>query len=640
MQESAMEQTSQTSRTSLDVRCPPAAAPASNDGSEVRDLVELVESAVDRYADKPAFGMLVDDQVKWTTFAEFGTLVDDLRSGLHSVGVRRGDTVAVISSNRLEWAVSVHAAIGLGARVVPMYEVQGREDWQHILQDSGASLCFVANAAVASCLAPMLPSLPQLQRVIHFEGPSDSPSSYRALLAHGLRHPMPSHKPRESDVAVLIYTSGTTGVPKGVKLTHWGLASNVSALLSTLYVEGNDLALSFLPWAHIFGGCIELNLGLITGTPMVLCPDPMLLAKYLPIVKPTVVLGVPRVWNKIYDSVTKLMGSQPLFQSAFAARAKQRRNEQPTAEELEALANAEASLFPLIRSALGGRIRYAASGAAALSREVGEFMDTLGIQVYEGYGMTETGGVATAPPYGQIRLGSVGKPLPNTRIVIDKSASGAGPDEGEIIVYGPGVMAGYHNQEEATRATMTDDGGLRTGDMGRLDEDGYLFITGRVKELYKLANGKYIAPVPIEEAIALSPYISQAVVHGAGKPFNVALVVPDLPAIVEWAKNNNVPHATGAELLSAPAVLSLLEAEVDKANEMFKDHERVKRIVIEPEELTTQNGMLTQTLKLKRRTFYEKYGATLERMYNRAAGASPRRSSHIRAFQSESQPDA
>jgi long-chain acyl-CoA synthetase len=175
--------------------------------------------------------------------------------------------------------------------------------------------------------------------------------------------------------------------------------------------------------------------------------------------------------------------------------------------------------------------------------------------------------------------------------------------------------------------------------MGRLDEDGYLFITGRVKELYKLANGKYIAPVPIEEAIALSPFISQAVVHGAGKPYNVALVVPDVPAIVEWAKQHAL-HATGDELLSAPAVLSLLEAEVDKANGMFKDHERVKRIVIEPEELTSGNGMLTQTLKLKRRTFQEKYGETLERMYSRAAAASPRRVSHIGAFQAAPQPEA
>jgi long-chain acyl-CoA synthetase len=346
-------------------------------------------------------------------------------------------------------------------------------------------------------------------------------------------------------------------------------------------------------------------------------------------VKPTVLFAVPRVWNKIYDGVNKMMAGQAVFHAALAAKAKQRRNEQPTDEELAALKAAEANIFPLIRGAFGGQLRYACSGAAALSREVAEFMETLGIEVYEGYGMTETGGVTTSQPAGAIRLGSVGKPLPGIRLVLDKSAPGAGPDEGEIIVYGDAVMSGYYKQDDATRATLTADGGLRTGDIGRIDADGYLFLTGRAKELFKLENGKYVAPVPLEETLALSPYIAQSVVYGSGRPYNVALIVPDLPAVTGWAKQQGIT-AEGESLLSEPAVLSLLEAEVDKANLGFKGYERIQNFVLEPEELNAGNGMLTQTLKLKRRTFNDKYAPVLDSLYPRASEPPAPRASYIR----------
>lgn len=599
---------------------------------EITTLTQLFDYAAGSFATRPLFGTLQGEEIQWTSYGEFGRLVDAFRSGLHKLGVQRGDAIAMISSNRVEWAVAAHAAFGLGAHVVPLYEVQGREDWHFILEDSSATLCLVANDMVAQRLQPLRAALPKLRDVVNFEAPLTAAHSYAGLIAYGTEHPYAKQAAKPSDIAVLIYTSGTTGRPKGVMLTHHSLASNITALLSTLVVEGNDSALSFLPWAHIFGGCIELNLVIITGSSTVLVPDPMLLPHYLPRAKPTVVLGVPRVWNKIYDGVSKLMAGQPVFQQALSARAKQRRGEAPSGEELEALASAEKDIFPMIRGVLGGRVRYAASGAAALSREVAEFMDTLGIAVYEGYGMTETGGVATSPPMNEIRLGSVGKALPGMRIVIDESAPGAGPEEGELVIYGPCVMAGYHNQPEATRATMTEDGGFRTGDMGRIDADGYVYITGRVKELYKLSNGRYVAPVPLEETLALSPYISQAVVYGSGKPHNVALLVPDLPAVAQWAKEQGI-DADGEKLLSLQAVLSMLEAEVDKANRRFKDFERVKRFVIEPEELTSGNGMLTQTLKLKRRTFQDKYGDVLESLYPRKNALPPPRASYIRELQ-------
>jgi long-chain acyl-CoA synthetase len=595
---------------------------------EFTNLVQLLASTVERFADRPLFGRLQGDDIEWTSYREFASMVANLRAGLKKLGVKPGDGVAVISNNRLEWAVGAHAAIGLGARYVPMYEAQDSEDWQYILNDADVSVCFVANDAVAERLEKIRGAVPNVRQVINFEGPESDPSSYRGLLAYGATQSVPTVTPKESDIAILIYTSGTTGQPKGVMLTHHNLASNVSALLSMVAVTDDDCGIAFLPWAHIFGGSIELNLTMVTGGRTVICPDAQQLSVYLGKVKPTILFAVPRVWNKIYDTVTKAFAAHPVFQGALAAKAKQRKGEQPTAAELEALATAEKELFPLVRGAFGGKLRFACSGAAALSREVAEFMETLGIEVYEGYGMTETGGVATSQPYGQIRLGSVGKPLPGIRIELDKSVPGAGPDEGEVIVYGSSVMKGYYKKDDASRATLTEDGGLRTGDIGRLDSDGYLYLTGRAKELYKLENGKYVAPVPLEEHISLSPYIAQCVVFGSNKPHNVALIVPDLPAIAAWAKQNGIT-VEGEALLSEPKVRELLEGEIDKANQEFKGYERIQRFVIESEELSTVNGMLTQTMKLKRRTFNDKYEPVLSSLYPQSEEPAPR-SSYIR----------
>jgi long-chain acyl-CoA synthetase len=596
---------------------------------EFTNLVQLLSTTVDRFADRPLLGRLQGDEIVWTSYREFAALVANMRAGLQKLGVKQGDGVAVISNNRLEWAVGAHAAIGLGARYVPMYEAQDSEDWQYILNDADVSVCFVANATVAERLEKIRAAVPKLREVIGFEAPESDPKSYAALLAYGATQSVPPVTPKESDIAILIYTSGTTGQPKGVMLTHHNLASNVSALLSMVAVTNDDCGIAFLPWAHIFGGSIELNLTMVTGSRTVVCPDAQQLSVYLGKVKPTILFAVPRVWNKIYDTVSKAFAAHPVFQAALTAKAKQRKGEQPTAAELEALATAEKDLFPLVRGAFGGQLRYAVSGAAALSREVAEFMSTLGIDVYEGYGMTETGGVATAQPEGAIRLGSVGKPLPGIRIELDKSVPGAGQDEGEVIVYGASVMKGYYKKEDASRATLTPDGGLRTGDIGRLDSDGYLYLTGRAKELYKLENGKYVAPVPLEEHLSLSPYIAQSVVYGSNKPHNVALIVPDLPALGAWAKQNGIA-AEGEALLSEPKVRALLEAEIDKANTEFKGYERIQRFVIESEELSAGNGMLTQTMKLKRKTFQEKYGDALNALYPQAKEESAPRSSYIR----------
>jgi long-chain acyl-CoA synthetase len=602
---------------------------------EFTNLVLLLQTAVERHAERPLFGVRGAEGWEWTTYRGFGALVDRFRAGIASLGVGRGDRVAVISNNRLEWAVGAHAVYSLGACYVPMYEAQLDKEWEYILSDSGSKACLVANAAIEGRVRQIAGNLPALSHVVNFEGAASEPSSYAALLAYGSSHPVAPVVPKDSDVACFIYTSGTTGSPKGVRLSHFNLASNVSALLQNVEFSHQDRGVAFLPWAHVFGGCVELNSMIGVGGAMGICGDPTKLTQYLPELKPTILFAVPRVWNRIYDGVQKMMASKPaavqwMFTTAMQAKNKRRRKLPIGLGESLALKLAEKSVFPKIRDAFGGQLRYACSGAAALSREVAEFIDNIGIEVYEGYGMTESSGCTTANPRGEARLGSVGKPIPGVRIVIDKSVAGGAADEGEIIIYGTGVMCGYHNLDEITRQTMTEDGGLRTGDLGRVDADGYLYITGRAKELYKLENGKYVAPVPLEEKLQLSPHILQCVVFGANRPHNIALIIPDMIALRAWAKTQGI-ESDDDTLLTDPKVRALLETEVDEFSKDFKGFERIKNFVIDTEEFTPQNGLLTPTLKLRRNKVVAKYEQVFESLYPPAPSERPEpRSSYIR----------
>jgi long-chain acyl-CoA synthetase len=608
---------------------------------EYTNLVQLLQSSIQKRGERELFGVMKDGGLEWTTYRQFGRMVDDFRAGLAQLGVGPGDRVAVISNNRLEWAVGAHATYSLGATYVPMYEAQRDEQWQYVLADSGAKVCLVASAAIENRVRRLKDLLSALQYIVNFEGDPADRLSYAALMRSGAEHPVALTMPHDTDIASFIYTSGTTGNPKGVRLSHFNLASNVSALLTLVDIADQDRSVAFLPWAHVFGGCVEQNSAIATGCSMAICSDPMQLMEYITAVKPTALFAVPRVWHKVYDSVKKKMATKPsaiqwIFNTGIEARGKQRRGERLELRESLGLKMAEKVVFPKVLEALGGELRFACSGAAALAPEVAEFLVNLGIEVYEGYGMTETGGCTTASSRGNVRLGAVGKPIPGVRIRIDQNVESSGPGEGEIIVYGTGVMAGYHKLDEATRDIMTEDGGLRTGDLGRLDSEGFLYITGRVKELYKLENGKYIAPVPLEEKIQMSPYIMQCMIHGANKPYNVAIVVPDMLALREWAKNAGI-EADDESLVHDARVRTLLEGEVDAHSKSFKGFERIKAFFICLEPFSIENDMLTHSLKLKRRNVVAKYGYLFDALYGleETAGEAPR-CSYIRELRPNS----
>ncbi len=591
--------------------------------AKFENLVELFERSVKLYGSRELFGTKKGGDWVWTTYAELGRDVDRFRGGLASLGIKRGDNVAIISNNRVEWAVAAYACYGLGAALVPMYEAQLAKEWAFIINDCQAVALITSTPQIHEKCKEIPEKAPSLKHLIGLALPKEDPLSYRALLEAGAGNETPAIRPQPGDTACLIYTSGTTGNPKGVILSHGNIASNVSAVHEMLPLSGEDRTLSFLPWAHSFGHTCELHALLSLGGSMGLAESVEKIIPNLAEVRPTVLISVPRIFNRIYDGVNKQMEAKPkvvqnLFHAGLRIAKKKREGGELSVLDRVTLALADRIVFAKIRGRFGGRLKYAFSGGAALSREVAEFIDSLGIMVYEGYGLTETGPIATANRPGARRIGTVGKPIPGVKITIDKAASGD-PLQGEIIVHGPNVMVGYHNRDEENRAVFTEDRGFRTGDLGVVDDDGYLRITGRIKEQYKLENGKYVAPAPLEEHLKLSRYIVNAMVHGDNRLFNVALVVPDLAAVKEWAKGAGVTFKDDAELLESDRVKALIQSEVDKYSSEWKGFERVKRVALAAEDFTTENGMLTPSLKVKRRVVWQRYQKQIEALYEGGA---------------------
>jgi long-chain acyl-CoA synthetase len=588
------------------------------------NLVELLERSVQAYGPQPLFGVRRDGTWRWTTYAEVGRQVDRARGGLAALGVKPGDRVAIVSNNRIEWAMLAYACYGLGAALVPMYESQLPKEWAFICEDARATVIVGSTADIYARCRELPASAPSLEHVIGIDLPRENPASFAALLAGGEGNPTPALRPSPKDTACLLYTSGTTGNPKGVILSHGNIASNITAVHEMMPMSASDRSLSFLPWAHSFGQTCELHALLSMGGSLALCEDVTKLVEQLPEVQPTLLASVPRVFNRIYDGVNAQIASRPsiirtLFRAGLRAAGKKRSGSRLGAAEAASLALADRLIFSKVRARFGGRLKYAFSGGAALAREVAEFIDNLGITVYEGYGLTETSPIATSNRPGAHRLGSVGKPIPGVRIEIDRSQTGDERD-GEIIVYGPNVMQGYHNRDEENRAVFTPAGGLRTGDLGYLDPEGFLFITGRIKEQYKLENGKYVAPAPLEEHLKLSPYVANAMVFGDNRPFNVAVIVPDVEAVRKWATSQGIALPAGAGAVDDPRVAALIRGEIDRYSADWRGFEKIERFSLVAEDFTTDNGLLTPTLKLKRRIACQRYAPQIEALYAERRG--------------------
>ena len=548
--------------------------------------------------------------------------MDNSRAGLAQLGVKRGDTVGLIANNRTEWAICAFATFGLGAKWVPMYEAELTQIWKYIISDSGIKVLFVSKPAIYEKVKGFPEEIKTLERMILLEGSGEGTLAWLEDL--GSRNPIPSIKPDPQDVASLIYTSGTTGDPKGVLLTHGNFTSN-SLGGQKYYPEFNqhDRGLSILPWAHSYAQTAELYTFVYLGASIGFMESVQTLAEDMKKVKPTFLIAVPRVFNKIYDGINARMNQEGgLKKKLFdmAVQSAKRRRELAEEGKSDPLTNIKYAIgnrlvFSKIREGFGGRLRGVMTASAAMNPEISRFFFDIGIPIYDCYGMTETSPAITMNCPSAYKIGSVGRAIPGVRVVIDKSVVEDGAQDGEIIAYGPNVMKGYHNKPEATAEVMTPDGGIRTGDRGRVDEDGFLFITGRIKEQYKLENGKFVFPASIEEDIRLITWVENAMIYGENKPFNVCLIVPDFLVLAKYAKEHNLP-SDPKSLAENPQIQDMIRNEViSSLTGKYGGYEIPKKFIFLHENFTVENGTLTQTMKLKRRVVVNKYKDMIEKLY-------------------------
>jgi long-chain acyl-CoA synthetase len=588
------------------------------------NLVDMFEQSLARHAERPLFGTPDQGGVySWVSYAEVGERIDNLRAGLAQLGIKAGDAVGIIANNRTEWAVAAFATFGLGGRFIPMYEKELNHIWKHIIQDGGIKVLFVANEDVFLGVQQFRDDVPGLEHVFLIDG--TTVSNMRDVEENGRKAPVASIKPAPSDIAVLIYTSGTTGSPKGVLLSHGNFTSNVRAgggMFPELSPESRSL--SILPWAHSYGQTAELYNFINLGASMGFIRDVTTLGDDMANVAPTFLIAVPRVFNKIYDGLwTKMKETGGLglklftmgLESAAQLRALSEKGQSALMPKLK-YKLADRIVYSKIRQRFGGQLKAALTASAMMNVEVAQFFTDIGLPVFDAYGLTETSPAVTMNNREANKPGSVGRPIDKVRVVIDKSAGDGEGEDGEVIVYGPNVMQGYHNKPEATKEVITEDGGFRTGDLGRLDEDGFLFITGRIKEQYKLENGKYVFPVSLEEEIQLSPWVENVLIYGEGRRHNVCLIVPDFLKLTAWAESQGIADTAPDKLIAMPQVHAMIEESIAvQLKGKFGGYEIPRKIVLVDEPFSVDNGMLTQTLKLKRRKVVERYGNQIEAAY-------------------------
>ncbi|MDT8273671.1 MAG: AMP-binding protein, partial [Desulfomonilia bacterium] len=560
------------------------------------NLVELFENSVEKFPDRPYLGTKnAQGEYEWVTYKEVGRRVDNLRSGLAGLGVKRGDAVGIISNNSVDWAVGHFATVGLGAFYVPMYEAELPQVWEYIIRDSGVKVLFVSKPEILEKLKDFTTRIPTLEKICVIKGTGDD--SMAALEKAGEQNPVKSIHPDPEEVAVLVYTSGTTGDPKGVLLMHMNWTSNHHARAKAYPdFDENDRTLSLLPWAHCFG-LGELHTFTALGGSLGFMENTTTVVEDMAKIRPTFLVAVPRIFNKVYDTIVTRVsdagGAKKKLFDAGVAAAKERRAlaEQGKSSFLVDLKFKiiDKIVFQKIRDLFGGRLRGSMTGSAAMNPEISKFFHDIGIPLYDAYGLTETTPGITMNCPAKFRIGSVGPLMDKIRVVIDQSVVEPGAQDGEIICYGPNVMKGYHNKPEATKEIMTDDGGVRTGDRGRFDEDGFLWITGRIKEQFKLENGKYVFPASLEEDICLNHFVQNALIYGANRPYNICLIIPDPVALDGYAQKHDLPRDVQA-LVEREDIRNMITGEIlDALKGKYGSYEIPRKFIFVVEPFTLEN---------------------------------------------------
>jgi len=562
---------------------------------------------------------------------EFLRRVAGLSTALVELGVKPGDRVGLFSANRPEWHTADFAINGAGGVTVPVYFNESPDRMTYILKHCGAKVVLVVGATQLRKLLNARKELPELEQILVADGGAEIPSEclrYETLIASAGATDVASYRMRASQVlpgqlASLIYTSGTTGEPKGVMLTHNNFCSNVHDVGHDFKLDPtNDVALSFLPLAHVYGRTLDY-IFIFGGAVLAYVETVEAVAQALGEVHPTIIAAVPRFFEKIYarlvEQGSKNTGVKRMIFDWAMKVAERATPWRATGASASALLKAQWKLadklvYKKIRAGTGGNLRIVSSGGAPLSQALAEFFWTVGIPIYQGYGLTETSPIVSSN-YPANRMGSSGKPIPNVQV--------RGAEDGEILVKGPCVMQGYYKNPEATREVLSEEGWFSTGDIGYVDKDNYLFITDRKKDLIKTAAGKFVAPQPIENALKTSPYILNAMVVGDRRKFIAALLVPNAATVAAKAADHGIKFTSHEELASHPWVHALIEAEVKRLTVHLAQYETIKRFALLPEDFTFDNGSLTFTLKLKRRVVEQQYGSVIESLYADVAEPRP-----------------
>jgi long-chain acyl-CoA synthetase len=608
-----------------------AGAPASD------TLCDLFWNAVRAHGSRPAQEWHEDGAWRSRTYDEFGHAVRDVAHGLLSLGVKKGDRVAIWSKNCPQWAEADFANQTAGFVTVPIYDTLTGEKGAYIVNDSEAKVLFVQDAGILERVLSVRSSLKSVKAIVLIQGrtTAEGVQSYADFTAQGKvwgtenpkRLDQMAAKVAPGDLASLVYTSGTTGDPKGAMLTHRNFASN-AACIELVEIGPGDVFLSFLPLSHVFErtgghfGAYRLGAKVVFARSVDTLMDDMQSAK------PTIMMSVPRLYEKMYARMTETVARSSFLKRRIFAWALQvgraanvyRERNEPLPRSLAAKVHrADRLVFHKVKERVGGRLRYFVSGGAALSKDIEEFFWAAGICILQGYGLTETSPVTNVNLPRQLRFGSVGKCVPGVTCRVDPSEwEPARPrpfPEGEVCFKGPNVFLGYWHSDKATREVFDADGWFHTGDIGYVDGDGYLFITDRKKEIIVMSNGKKVPPQAIENALKIQPHVAQAMVVGDDRNYIAALLVPNWEALEKFCLENGIAKEDRAQLVADQRIVSLFEREVEAVNAALSRYEQIKKFWIVHQDWTVETGELTPSLKLKRRIVLDKFKDSLARLY-------------------------
>src|SRR5580704_3553925 len=584
-------------------------------------LNDIFFAATERNLDR---AMLYREAGKWLPISssDFRRNVAGTVRALQRWGVQKGDRIAILSENRPEWSTADFAILLLGAVTVPVYATLTPEQTAYTLRDSGAGIVFVSTELQLRKIQTIL-NQTQVKRIVvmdHVQIPGDLPVTCALMDQFMSQGPSTLDPQTESiarsvqpdDLATIIYTSGTTGTSKGAMLTHGNIASNINCSLLGFNMHPGLLSISFLPLSHVTARHVDFSM-LYHGVTLAYCRFMENLTETFLEVRPSLCVSVPRVYEKIYAKTeAKARGFAKSAIYRWALSVGRANKSAILAGQIPTAANwklANRLIFSRIREGLGGQVETFISGGAPLGRELAEWFATVGIHIHEGYGLTETSPVIAVNTPVNHRISSVGKILPNLEVRI--------AEDGEILVRGPSIFKGYWNRPEETQNAF-EEGWFKTGDIGNIDADGYLSVTDRKKDLIKTSGGKFIAPQPIENSLKLNPLVGVAAIVGDKRKFAAVLISPNFAALEKWGRDNAITFSSRTELVANPKIQAQYEDAVAAVNENLARFEKLKRVLVLPDEFTIENGALTPTMKLKRKVIDQRYKKQIDDLYAQA----------------------